>query len=130
MSGLQFFEEIPLDTSMFAIFERDKANFTNAIRGSGFEEGSKRQGLLLHQVRYYRAFCLPRPVVLADPFHLFSGRFRSRMPEALPQGRRQQRAVVERDEEEEEDWEGLDADAEEMVKVVRHRKTLVGKFAL
>ena len=41
------------------------------------------------------------------------------MPEALPQGRRQQRAVVERDEKEEEDWEGLDADAEEMVKVVQ-----------
>ena len=42
----QNFEEIPLDNSMFAVFERDKAKFTNAIRGSGFEEGS-RQGLLL-----------------------------------------------------------------------------------
>ena len=40
------FEGILLDNSMFAVFERDKANFTNAIRGSGFEEGS-RQGLLL-----------------------------------------------------------------------------------
>ena len=63
--------------------------------------------------------CLPRPVVLAGPFHILSGRFRPILPEPLPQGGRQQRATVERDEpEEDEDWGGLDADFEGMVKVV------------
>ena len=63
--------------------------------------------------------CLSRPVVLADPFCIFSDRFRSILPEPLPQGGRQQRAAVERDEpEEEEDWEGSDAEFEGTVKVV------------
>ena len=85
------------------------------------------------RVHYYRAFRLPCPVVLADLFHLFSGRFRSILPEPLPQGGRQQRATVERDEpEEEEDWGGLDADFEGMVKVVdlKTQKDIDGKFAL
>lgn len=112
------FFEIPVDQSMFSIFERDKVIFTDAICGTGIQEGS-RQGLQLRQVHYYRSFCLPRSVQLADPFFLSCASFRSQMPAALLQGRMERQVNRESEESDEEEWDGSDANVEEMVKVTQ-----------
>lgn len=76
------FGSIPVDTSMYSIFEADKRSFIGSIIGRGVEEGAK-QGLTLQQVCYYKLFRLPSPMAPQDPFFLSSYHFRSREPEEL-----------------------------------------------